>query len=495
MTPPVGGWDTQNALADMPEDRAVILDNWFPDTDDVETRPGYVSYATGMSGAVETLLDYNALDGTAKLFACNDGNIYDITSSGAVGAADVSSLTNDRWQHLQIGTAGGQFLFAVNGADTPRTYNGSTWGTASITGPTAASLVWCNLHQRRIWVGEKDSLSGWYLPVNSIGGTAVEFSFAGVARLGGHVVAMGTWTRDSGDGADDVAVFVTSEGEAIVYEGTDPSASATWSLIGVYRIGRPIGRRCIIKAAGDLVIITQDGFITAASGLTSDRSQTERVALSAQINDAVNSAVRSFGSLFGWQAILYPRGKMMIFNVPQSDTTAHQYVFNTITGAPTRFTGVNARCWSLFGSEIYFGGSDGKVYQFDVGANDDGVDISADALGAFSYFKSRGQSKSFKRVELVFQSASDPSPALDFNTDFQIKAPTGVAAATATTSAKWGVSKWGIGVWGSANQIFRGWRAIRGYGRSGSIRVRLNTTGSRVSWIATNFLFQKGGQR
>lgn len=46
---PVEGWDTREALADMPEKRAVILDNWFPTTDKVKIRPGYAVHATPLS--------------------------------------------------------------------------------------------------------------------------------------------------------------------------------------------------------------------------------------------------------------------------------------------------------------------------------------------------------------------------------------------------------------------------------------------------------------
>ena len=58
MPPPLGGWDTRESLADMPENHAVILDNWFPDTDKVTVRRGYSSYATGMTGDVESLIEY-----------------------------------------------------------------------------------------------------------------------------------------------------------------------------------------------------------------------------------------------------------------------------------------------------------------------------------------------------------------------------------------------------------------------------------------------------
>lgn len=494
LPPPVEGWDTREALSDMPIKRAIILDNWFPGTDKITLRKGFTSYATGMSGAVESLLAYTPLTGTGKLFAANGTSVYNVTASGAVGSAELTGKTNARWQSVQMGTAGGQFLVIMNGADAPLNYNGSTWSTSpAITGPTAANLIWCNLHQRRLWFGEKESLTAWYLAVNTIGGAASSFSLAGIATLGGYIMGMGTWSRDSGSGADDVAIFLTSEGEAIVYSGTDPSSASTWSLIGVFRIGKPIGRRCMIKAGADLIMVTQDGFVAASSILAADRAQADRVAISAQINKAVNDAVRSYSTIYGWEAFIYPKAAMLIFNVPQSSTVYHQYVFNTITRAPCRFTGVNAVCWGLMNDNAYFGGTDGKVYKFDDGSSDNGTAIEGDALQAFSNFGSNGISKAFKLAEPLFESNGNPNAALDLNVDYQVRAPSGVSSASANTSATWGVSKWGVGTWGSASQIYRGWRGVRGIGRSAALRVRVSSASARPSWVATNFTYVEGG--
>jgi hypothetical protein len=318
----------------MPEHHAIKMENWFPSTDKVSIRRGFSSHATGMSGNVESLIEYVPLSGSGQLFAANGGNIYNVTSAGAVGAAVSTGHSNDRWQFAQLGTAAGQFVLLVNGQDTPLVYNGSSWGTTpAITGPTVASLIWCNVHQRRLWVGEKTSLSAWYLPVNSIGGSATEFSLASVCKLGGYITAMGTWTRDSGDGMDDVAVFLTSEGEAAIYQGTDPASASTWGLVGVFRIGKPIGRRCFKKAGPDLVIVTQDGLVPLSAILTTDRSQSRLVSLSDQISKFVNDAVRLYISNFGWDIAVYPKGPYMLLNVPVSGAS-EQYVFNTITGAP-----------------------------------------------------------------------------------------------------------------------------------------------------------------
>ena len=492
--PPVGGWDTRESLADMPETHAVILSNFFPETDVVRVRRGNTSHATGMSGEVQSLIEYVPKSGTGALFAANAGNIYDVTSAGAVGAAVSSGHSNDKWQHVNLGTSAGQFVRCFNGADTPLLYNGSTWATTAITGPTATNLVWGNLHQRRLWVGEINSLSAWYLAANAVSGSATEFSLAGIARLGGFIMAMGTWTRDAGDGMDDVAGYLTSEGEAIIYQGTDPAAVATWGLIGVFRIGKPIGRRCLVKAGSDLILVTQDGFVPLSGILTMDRRQTRLVALSDQISRAVNEAVRRYGDLHGWQPILYPKSTQLIFNIPLSSQKSEQYVFNTITGAPCKYEGVNALCFGLLNDELYWGGRAGVVFKADSGTTDDGTAISADGMQAFNYFGSPQATKAFKEAEPIFESDGNPNASIEMNTDFQQKPPVGVAAASNVSSGVWGIAKWGSGRWGTALQIYRGWRGVRGTGRAGSIRVRIDTSLARPGWVSTNVRFIKGGQ-
>ena len=86
---PVGGWDAVSALADMPEDRAVVLENWFPSTGDVRVRRGSKIHASGMgSGVVESLMPYNGLTSAAsKLFAATANKIYDATSNAAATSA------------------------------------------------------------------------------------------------------------------------------------------------------------------------------------------------------------------------------------------------------------------------------------------------------------------------------------------------------------------------------------------------------------------------
>lgn len=493
VTAPVGGWDTRNALANMPKENAYILDNWIPETEQVILRRGHASHATGMSGNVETLFEYNAMDGTDKLFAANDGKIYDVTSAGAVGAAAVSSLTNDRWQWIQMETGAALYLLMVNGADGVRSFDGTTWATETVTGPTAANLIWISLHQNRVWVGEDDTLDAWYLGTQAKSGTATKFSMGGIFSKGGKLMAMGTWSRDSGEGEDDAAVFVTSEGQAAVYLGTNPGAASTWGLVGVYDIGKPIGRRCFVKAGSDLVLITQDGFVEVSSILRTDRSQAERVAISNQIQPSVNAAVRAGSSFFGWQPFVYPKSQLLIFNIPQSATEFHQYVFSTYTGKPCRFTGMNSLCWGMLNDHAYFGGTDGVVYKADTGEDDNGAAIKSDVLQAFNYFGSPGQSKRFTMIDPVFKGPYDPEPTVGLNLDFNINSVGGAITPTVSAAGTWGNAIWGQDVWGTSEQVWRGWRGVSGIGRAAGLRMTMSTNTGRPAWISTTFQFETGG--
>lgn len=491
LGPPVKGWSTKRSLAEMGSEFAVKLQNGFPDTNEVVIRPGYTAHATGLGAAVESLIDYTPRTGTGVLFGAAGSNIYNVTASGAVGGAVVTSRTNARFQHVNIGTSGGQFLFICNGADTPQVYDGSTWGDTTLTGPTVANVVWCNVHQRRLWIGEVNSLTAYYGAANAITGSFTAFPLYGVFKLGGYLMGMLTWTRDGGAGADDVACFVTSEGEVAVYSGIDPSASATWELVGVFRIGRPVGRRFFAKFGGDAILITQNGIVPLSAILPVDAAQARAVAVSDEIDSEVSGAVRSYGATYGWQPFIYPRRNMAIFNAPITSATAQQFVFNTLSKAASLFTGINAVCWGLIGETAYFGTSGGSTFKFDSGVSDNGTAIATDWVQGFSDFGMPGVRKAFKMVDVIFSANGEPNAALDICLDYKLIAAATVGAPVVTGDL-WDTMLWDTGKWAASDEIFRGFRGVAGIGRSGALRIRTSSTTLSMAWQGTQFIFVPG---
>jgi len=131
---PVGGLNARDGLAQMPPTDAVKLENWFPTPSTVDLRGGSSVWATGLNGNVESLMMYGGLTRN-KLLAASGTSIYDVSATGAVGAALWTGLTNARWQHVNFGStaANGQFLIMVNGVDLPLIYNGTQVQVAATT--------------------------------------------------------------------------------------------------------------------------------------------------------------------------------------------------------------------------------------------------------------------------------------------------------------------------------------------------------------------------
>lgn len=477
----------------MPEKDAIRLDNFFPRTTDVMLRKGYANHVTGLTGAVDTLLAYNGLT-ASSLFAAANNAIYNVTTSGAVGAAVVSGFTSNRWQYVNFGTAGGQFLIAVNGSDAPINYNGTTWQTTpAITGFTSANAIHINVFKTRVFFVEKNTLKAWYLPVNSIGGSAASLDFSAIFKLGGYLMAMATWTVDGGQGMDDHAVWISSEGEVAVYKGTDPSSASTWSLVGVYKTAKPLGRRCYVQYGGDIVLLSVDGFIPLAQALPSYQLNTQKVSLSNKINNTVTESAVSYSANFGWQAVLLPEAGFLLFNIPVAEnTTSYQYVMNTITRAWCKFTAWNANCWEYFKGNLYFG-TNGKVCKAWSGESDNGANIEGDAKSAFNYFGTPGKNKLFTMVRPVIVSDGSIYPAMDTNIDFEDRAPSSTPTFSGSLGAVWNVDSWDVGSWGGSLTINKDWQSVTGHGYCAALRIKISSNVPQVYWTATDYQFKVGG--
>ena len=476
---PVGGWDAVSSLADMPEDRAVVLDNWFPSTGDVRVRRGHKVHAYDMGvSVVDSLMPYHGTTSAlSKLFAATNGTIYDVTTGG-VASSSVTSLNNNRWQHVNFTTSGGKFLWICNGTDAPRHYNGSTWATPSLTVTTfsASEIIHVNAHKNRLWFVFKDSTVAGYLATGAVAGTITNFELGGIFSKGGHLVAMATWTMDGGDGADDKAVFISSRGQAAVYVGTDPGAAATWALEGVYELGAPIGRRCFFKVAGDLALINVDGVLPLSRALGQDRAAAPAIAITKNINNAMNEAARLYKDNFGWEIVGHAKGTMALLNVPVSPgATQHQFVMNTLTGAWCRFTGMNANCWAVFNDNLYFGGNDGFVFQADTSGIDVDEPINAIGQTAYNYLKTRGRLKQMKLLQPLITTDSNARPALGISTDFKDNATVGTPTAASTASALYDTAIYDTDVYAQENRSISDWTSVSGLGQCVSVHFRAFT--------------------
>lgn len=491
---PVGGWNARDALGAMNELDAVTLTNWFPGTTSVDLRNGYSQHKTGFSGQAETLAVYNGASANS-MFVFAGTAAYDATTAGAVGAAVLSSLTNARWQYINVQTTANKYLMAVNGADKAAFYTGSAWARDGdgapydITGVNTQNCIHINLFKNMVWLVQSATLTAWYLAAGTIGGAATAFRLNGIARKGGYLMAMATWTIDAGYGVDDLAVFITSEGEIIVYRGTDPASTATWALVGVWEVGSPMGRRCFVKWSGDLLVITQDGVLPLSAALQSSRLN-PRVALSDKIQTAVASSAASYGSNYGWELFVLPQENQLYLNVPiNAGSSQQQYVMNTVNRAWCNFTGWSANCFALLNNQAYFGANGYVARAWNTNA-DNGANISALGLQAFNYFKDFTHDKRFTMMRPTLLTNGTPALFGSINTDFNTTEPTAALAFTPNSAAKWGSGLWGSGTWGSGSTLSQNWQGVSTRGRCGAPVLKLAAAGITVSWLSTSVIYE-----
>jgi hypothetical protein len=492
---PIGGWNARDALGAMDALDAVTLQNFWPGTNSVILRNGYTKHATGLPAEVQTLMAYSS--GTSnKLFAVSDGKIYDATNSGAVGAAVVSGLTNSKFQYVNITTPAASYLMAVNGADKLRTFDGTNWHTDGdgspydITNIDTATVSNITLFKNRIWLTTNNTLKVWYLPVNSIGGAAVALDMTSIFQLGGYIMAGMTWTLDAGYGVDDYLVFITSNGEALVWRLTDPTTPTGISQIGLYKVGAPIGRRCYTKFGGDLLVITQDGVVPMSGALQSSRLD-PRVSITNKIQYAMSSAISTYGANFGWQLLYYPKENQLILNVPISVGTQQQYVMNNITKSWCNFTGWAANCWELHLDDPYFGGNGyvGKAWN---GNTDDTSDIAGFGLQSFQSYGTALQ-KQCKMIRYHLQTNGTPSVFGNVNVDYNLADESAQLNFSTSIYGLWDSGLWDSAIWGSGLVPSADWQGATNIGYTFAPLIKTATQGIQLQWVATDLVFEGGG--
>lgn len=487
---PTGGWNTFNPIGAMPPGDAINMENFFPTPSDVMMRRGFSAHITALPDQVESLMAYTSPSGSELLFGAAGTAIYNCTAATATASTAVSGMANARWEHINFTNSGGtSYLLCVNGANGVRGFDGSSWSQLSISGTTASEFTNISQHKRRIWFTKDNTLQAWYLPVDAVAGTANVLDLSGIARRGGELMALGTWTLDAGNGLDDYWVAVTSEGEVVVYLGTDPSAATTWSLVGRWELGRPVGRRCFIKFAGDLLYFAEDGVWPLAQSLVTERTQP--LALTQKISDSIHTASDNYRSNYGWQLLFWPRSTMLLLNIPYATGSAQrQYVMNTLTGAWCYFTGISANCFEIFQGNLYFGGN-GVVSRFWNTFADNTAPITGSVKQAFHYFGSKAL-KQFTMARPIMQVDGTPSVSFGVNTDFddsEVETPLSFSAVSAGTFDN---ATWDVSVFGGGLGVSKNWISVQGFGISAAMRIKVQAANTEVHWQATDILWKPG---
>jgi hypothetical protein len=468
------------------------------------------------NGTTGNILTFNTLVGGTLYTAGTYTNVPLTGGSGSgalativVAGGSVTSVTimvNGWGQNYLVGDTVSAAAANIGGTGSGFSINVATlsagWHPCVMTGPASpANLITITVHQQRCWYIENNTMNVWYAPVTAFQGALTLLPLGSLFKMGGTLMQMASWTIQNVAGISDYAAFITTEGEVALYQGYDPSQVSTWSLVGIFRIGRPIGRRCYCKLASDIAVITADGLTSLNAAVLTDRVDADKQ-LTFKILNAINNDVQNYNANFGWQPIDYPLGNKIIINVPEvTNSVMHQWVQNPISRAWCRFRNWNANCWELQQDSLYYG-EQTQVFLADQGNSDAGNAITEDCKPAFSYFSKSGPGgsssslmgvlKRFVMARPIFQSNSNLVPTITLNVDFQdvMRSPQSINSAA---GSPWNTSPWNTSPWATGNIFIKNWQGISGLGYVASGRITLQTNGVAANWFSTDYMFEPGG--
>ena len=512
---PYKGLNYRSPFSVMGPEYAISLINAIPESFGLRSRKGYTEWATGIpapQNPVKTLMSYYpptlvpipnpglapyignvdfispriSDNPQGVLFAAKNGFIYDVTLGGLGPFAPQAGVlgVTDLWAWVNFNNIAGSFLLAANEGGGYAYFNGAAWttptqgaGVGQIDGVNPFLFAHVMVWKHRVWFVEKNSTKAWYLPVNQITGLATDFDFGEQFKHGGQLSVLVNWTIDGGTGLDDFLVAIGSQGDVVIYKGTDPSDPDKFELVGVWYCGPlPAGRRQVMPAAGEVFILSQFGLqaltkimkATTIQQLVSD-------SVSYDIDPFVARLMQVYANYEGWQILDAIKEELILIGLPQVATTSggEFMAYKTTTRAWTRIGGTGYHHILNIGNLIFAGTNDGRVVKAFNGPLDNvliggtsGTPIQCQVIPAYSTMDAPGYQKHATMIRPTFLTTFSPSLVVRVLSDYNIPGTISVPTIPPIIDYLWNdpASLWDIATWGGVIKPIKKWIGVKGSG-------------------------------
>lgn len=386
------------------------------------------------------------------------------SATAGEGTLIIGTVTGGPFQNNEtITSAGGEATVNAGSGETAA-------GTITASGVTLENLSFVWSYKSRLYFVEKNTLNIWYTAVNALGGSLTAFRLWGVVNNGGSALYGGATSLDSGAGLGNRWVVVTTAGEAVVYEGSNPASD--FELVTAAQIGLPLNKRSWFNGYGDFYLLTQDGVISTNAVLSGDRAAQVESALSRPIQTPWIDTIAT-DATYPFSVSNFRNGTMLMIGMPPAYGGVFQaFVMNTRTRAWCRFTGWDVRASVVHDGALYFGNAAGQIALADVAGSDMDEEYFGIWCPLFSQMNSMADKQAL-RARLVFRAPVAMSARLTghHNYDFGAFEYPDAVTAVASTSV-WDVGRWDEAFWDeqSTNAFtIRDWEAVAGLGEALSV--------------------------
>jgi hypothetical protein len=515
--------DGRVGLADANSDIAIYTYNLVADEYGMKLRSGYGEYCIGLdsggsaSVGVKTLIPFeSATNDTAddRLFAVTNEGIWDVTTfNSPTLALTFVSAGGDagNGSFIQYNTdAGAQLIFYADPVNGLHVYTQSTdtWAVnADFTGLDAVDVVGITVHKQRIWLVKKDSGDAFYLDIGAIAGAATQFQFGNKFKRGGKLVGLYNWTLDGGTGVDDYLVGISSAGDVIPYQGSDPEATTgnLWEQRGVYFIGETVGGvKCATEFGGDLHILSSFGVTPLSTLIRGQDAAEPSEGIGAKTAYYLRQDItRLTTNGLGWGIYFLPSRGNVVINTPVRNTSEYiQYAYDVNRETFGWWRGVPAVTFTEWQNKVYIGTADNRVLSFDQDIDDrritpenpqNGFPIEFSSLFAFSALDAGGRFKRGAMIRPDFLSSRPISYQAKFAYDFAIATFSTQVSQNGEAEATWDTSLWDLAVWGS-NELVNRSKVVGGVGIGRTLAVAIQGSGVTDTYLMSyDIIWDTGG--
>lgn len=370
-------------------------------------------------------------------------------------------------------------------------------GFSALPANFAAITTWKN----RVWLVEKDTSRAWYSGLNAVYGTYTSFDFGSKMQHGGPLTSLFNWAYDGGNGMDTRLVGVSTAGDIVVYQGTDPSSANTFGLAGNWFVGGvPYGRRIATDYGADVLVLTAQGVLPLSKLVIGNPVVSRSVYTTAEISNLFTLLLSSAGTLPGWSLQLHPADNALLITIPQTSAGAIQLVYSFATQGWSRYRDLPMLSGGVWNGELYFGTSDGRLCK-NTGYVDNVLLNNASAYTPVQWSLltgyTNGGNAQNKKVQLVRPTvlSETPAPIVQatprYNYDLSDPAPP-TSSVAGNGAATWDSAIWDSSLWGGDYTPSQPLSGGLGMGRDVALSVQGSAV-SRTIFTGADILFETGG--
>lgn len=344
-------------------------------------------------------------------------------------------------------------------------------------------------HMNRLWFADSINLAVYYLDVQSKSGEVKVVPLNALFKRGGHIAALYTWTVDGGAGMDDQLVVFSSNGECVIYGGTDPDSD--FQLVGIFRFDSPMGKHCVVNYGGDLYVLTSTGLVPMTTMI---RAETESLGKAEKnVVSAFRELARAYRANPGWQLLLDHTTGRMICNTPNGGGRYQQLVRFMPNPIWSQWDYLGARSWGWIDNRLFFGNDVGQVFEMHPNyLSDNGSPIRVDVQWAWSDYKYAGE-KQFKMIRPYVITDGVPRPYVDMKVDYDSTAPINQPdVSVGVPGADWDTATWDVDYWAAGTRTLTNWSGTGALGHVGAPRVTASILNCYFAIAGLDVLYEEG---